>query len=40
MRLIASKAITKVLESSDGYEERTGKPAKRVRLVAPFLPPS
>ena len=40
LRFIASRAITKMLESSDGYEVRTGKPAKRVRLVAPFLPPS
>lgn len=40
LRFIASRAITKALASSDAYEERTGKPAKRVRLVAPFLPPS
>jgi len=31
--------IHQTLASADDYEERTGKPAKRVRLVAPFLPP-
>ena len=40
IRFIASRLIAKTLDSSDAYEERTGKPAKRVRLVAPFLPPS
>jgi glycine/D-amino acid oxidase-like deaminating enzyme len=39
IRFIASKLIVKTLEASDAYEERTGKPAKRARLVAPFLPP-
>jgi glycine/D-amino acid oxidase-like deaminating enzyme len=40
LRFIASRLIHKVLASADAYEDRTGKPAKRVRLVAPFLPPS
>ena len=40
VRFVASRLITKALASADAYEERTGKPAKRVRLVAPFLPPS
>ena len=40
IRFIASRLIAKTLESADVYEERTGKPAKRARLVAPFLPPS
>ena len=40
IRFVASRLITKALASADAYEERTGKPAKRVRLVAPFLPPS
>lgn len=40
LRFIASRLIHKTLASADAYEERTGKPAKRVRLVAPFLPPS
>jgi glycine/D-amino acid oxidase-like deaminating enzyme len=39
LRFIASKAIHRVLASADAYEDRSGKPAKRVRLVAPFLPP-
>jgi glycine/D-amino acid oxidase-like deaminating enzyme len=40
IRFIASRLIANTLESSDAYEERTGKPAKRARLVSPFLPPS
>ena len=40
IRFIASRLIAKTLDASDAYEERTGKPAKRARLVAPFLPPS
>jgi glycine/D-amino acid oxidase-like deaminating enzyme len=40
LRFIAARMITKTLESADTHEERTGKTAKRVRLVAPFLPPS
>ena len=39
LRFIASRLIAKNLDSSDAYEERSGKPAKRARLVAPFLPP-
>ena len=40
LRFIASRLIHETLASADAYEERTGKPAKRVRLVAPFLPPA
>ena len=40
IRFIAARLITKTLDASDAYEERTGKPAKRARLVQPFLPPS
>jgi glycine/D-amino acid oxidase-like deaminating enzyme len=40
IRFIASRLIAKTLDASDDYEERTGKPAKRARLVKPFLPPS
>ena len=40
LRFVASQLIHKTLASADAYEERTGKPAKRVRLVAPFLPPA
>jgi len=39
LRFVASRLITKTLEASDAYEERTAKPAKRARLVKPFLPP-
>ena len=39
LRFIASRLIHKTLASADAYEERTGKPAKRARVVAPFLPP-
>jgi glycine/D-amino acid oxidase-like deaminating enzyme len=39
LRFIASRLIHKTLASADAHEERTGKPAKSVRLVAPFLPP-
>lgn len=40
IRFVASRLIVKTLDASDAYEERTGKPARRARLVAPFLPPS
>jgi glycine/D-amino acid oxidase-like deaminating enzyme len=40
IRFVASRLIARTLDASDAYEERTGKPAKRARLVAPFLPPS
>ncbi|HRY10013.1 MAG TPA: FAD-dependent oxidoreductase [Candidatus Nanopelagicales bacterium] len=40
LRFIAARLITQALEGSDAYEERTGRPAKRARLAAPFLPPS
>jgi hypothetical protein len=40
IRFITSRLITKTLDASDACEERTGKPAKRARLVQPFLPPS
>ena len=39
LRFVASRLIHKTLASADAYEERTGKPAKRARVVAPFLPP-
>ena len=40
LRFIAARLIAKSLKSADAYEERSGQPAKRARLVAPFLPPS
>jgi hypothetical protein len=36
----ASRAIVRALGSADRYEDRTGRPARRTRLVAPFLQPS
>jgi glycine/D-amino acid oxidase-like deaminating enzyme len=39
LRYIASSAIVRVLESADGVEDRTGRRARRVSLVSPFLPP-
>jgi glycine/D-amino acid oxidase-like deaminating enzyme len=40
IRFVASRLIAKTLDASDEYEDRTAKPAKRARLVQPFLPPS
>lgn len=40
IRFVAARLIARALKSSDAYEERTGRAAKRARLVAPFLPPS
>jgi glycine/D-amino acid oxidase-like deaminating enzyme len=40
LRFIASRTIVHTLERADQIEDRTGKPARRVRIVAPFLPPS
>jgi glycine/D-amino acid oxidase-like deaminating enzyme len=39
LRFLASNAIVRVLDSADHHEDRTGRPALRVRLLAPFLPP-
>ncbi len=39
LRYLASRAIVGVLGSADRHEDRTGRTARRVRLVAPFLPP-
>jgi glycine/D-amino acid oxidase-like deaminating enzyme len=38
LRFAASWAIVNTLASADRYEDRTGKTARRVRLVAPFMP--
>lgn len=40
LRYVASQAIVHVLGSADRHEDRTGRPARRTALVAPFLPPS
>jgi glycine/D-amino acid oxidase-like deaminating enzyme len=39
LRFLASRAIVRVLGNADSSEDRTAKPARRVRLLAPFLPP-
>lgn len=39
LRYIASRSIIATLGSADRIEVRTGKPARRVRLVDPFMPP-
>jgi glycine/D-amino acid oxidase-like deaminating enzyme len=40
LRYLASRAIVGVLMGADRHEDRTGRMARRVRLVAPFLPPA
>jgi len=39
LRFAASRAIVGVLEKADQSEDRTGKPARYVRVLAPFMPP-
>lgn len=39
VRYIASRSIIATLGSADRIEVRTGQPARRVTLVAPFMPP-
>jgi glycine/D-amino acid oxidase-like deaminating enzyme len=39
LRYIASRSIIATLGSADNVEEQTGQAARRVRLVAPFMPP-
>jgi hypothetical protein len=38
LRAIAAKSISGILLSADEVEERTGRPAKRVRIVKRFMP--
>ena len=40
LRYIASRAIISTLSSADNAEVRSGVEARRVKLVAPFMPPS
>ena len=40
LRYLASKAIVSVLGSADRFEDRSNRPARRCRLLAPILPPS
>jgi glycine/D-amino acid oxidase-like deaminating enzyme len=39
LRFMASRMIVRTLERADQIEDHTGRPARRVRLVRPFLPP-
>ncbi len=39
LRFLASRAIMRLLENADQREDRTGRPSRRVRLLAPFMPP-
>jgi glycine/D-amino acid oxidase-like deaminating enzyme len=39
LRFIASRAIVRTLGAADQVEDETGRPARRVKLVAPFMPP-
>jgi glycine/D-amino acid oxidase-like deaminating enzyme len=39
LRFIASRTIVRTLERADQLEDQSGRPARRVRLVAPFMPP-
>ena len=37
LRFIASRAIVTTLGSADRYEDRSDRPARRTRLVQPFM---
>jgi glycine/D-amino acid oxidase-like deaminating enzyme len=39
IRFLASRAITSTLTGADRHEDATGRPARRIRLIRPFLPP-
>jgi glycine/D-amino acid oxidase-like deaminating enzyme len=39
LRFLASRAIVRTLRAADAVEDETGRPARRTRLVAPFMPP-
>jgi glycine/D-amino acid oxidase-like deaminating enzyme len=40
LRFLASRAVVRILGSADRHEDRTDRPARRTRLVQPFLQPS
>jgi glycine/D-amino acid oxidase-like deaminating enzyme len=40
LRFLASQTIVRFLGSADVFEDRTGRTARRTRLVKPFLPPA
>ncbi len=39
LRFLASRAIVKVLEDADRHEDASGRPSRRVKLLAPVMPP-
>jgi hypothetical protein len=39
LRYVASHAIVDMLGAADTYEDATGRTAKRVKLLKPFMPP-
>ena len=39
IRFLASRAIVRTLGAADRREDASGRPARRVRLLRPFLPP-
>jgi glycine/D-amino acid oxidase-like deaminating enzyme len=40
LRFLASEAIVRTLGAADRHEDATGRPARRVALLRPFLPPA
>jgi glycine/D-amino acid oxidase-like deaminating enzyme len=40
LRFLASRAIVETLGAADRSEDQTGRPARRVRVLRPFLPPA
>jgi glycine/D-amino acid oxidase-like deaminating enzyme len=40
LRFLASRAVVRTLESADRFEDRTGRRARRERLIGPFMPPA
>lgn len=40
VRYIASQAIVNTLDAADRYEDASGRSARRVKLLTPFLPPA
>jgi glycine/D-amino acid oxidase-like deaminating enzyme len=40
LRFLASRAIVRVLEGADRHEDASGRPSRRVKLLAPVMPPA
>jgi hypothetical protein len=39
LRFLASRAIVRVLESADNYEDTSGRTARRTAVLSPLMPP-